>query len=273
MIYERYSDTPHEVPFLSYCDRDTEIPAGVRYGPVIRDIYIIECFTEGSGSVIINGREFFLSAGSCFFLLPGDTVVHTTSERRSGVWCAVDGGAVGKALRAAGITCENPFAPKEAFQDILASIERMLSMRDATDPGVEWRRTACIYEIIGALLRTSRGQVGHGSVEKAIGLLESLYHTPMTVHEIAGRVGLERAYFSTLFKKETGTTPHAYLSALRVRKACVLLRETDTPISEVAAAVGLDDGNFSRLFRTETGMTPRQYRNMDPAEHPVRRET
>lgn len=260
MIYERYTKTPKGEPFLCYCDRDAGIEAGVRYGPVIRDVYIIECFTEGSGSIFINGREFKVSVGSCFFLLPGDTVIHTTSTRRSGYWCAVDGDAVGEAMRAAGITSESPFAPREIYPDILHVLERMYSMREENDLGVGWRRTACIYEIIGRLLRTGKGSVGHDSVKKAIGLMESCYHTPLTVSEIAYRVGLERSYFSTLFRSEMGTPPHTYLSSLRVRKACVLLRETDMPISAVAEAVGLDVRNFSRIFKAETGVSPRRYR-------------
>jgi AraC-like DNA-binding protein len=259
MIYERFAEERREEPFLYYCDRDNRIPAGVHYGPVIRDIYIIECCTEGGGGIVINGREHPLSAGDCFFLLPGDTVTHITDAPRSGAWCAVDGSAMEKALMAAGITSEHPFAPREAFADILHAIERMLSMREETDPGVEWRRTACLYEILGCLLRAGREPSGHSSVQKAIGLMESCYHTPLTVGEIASRVGLERAYFSTLFKAETGSTPHAYLSALRIRKACTLLRETNTPISAVAEAVGLDTGNFARLFRALTGVTPSCY--------------
>ena len=260
MIYEHYAGERREEPILCYCDRDVGVSAGVRYGPVIRDIYIIECCTEGGGSVVINGREFALSAGSCFVLLPGDTVIHTTSERRCGVWCAVDGNTVAGALAAAGITSESPFAPREAFFTVMRAIERMLSLRGESDPGAEWRRTACVYEIFGALLRTGRESGGNGSVQKAIGFMESCYHTRMTVGEIAARVGLDRAYFSTLFKSEVGRSPHAYLSSLRIRKACALLRETDTPISAVAEAVGLDMRNFARLFKSEMGTTPGQYR-------------
>ena len=260
MIYEHHDKGWRGEPFLCYCERDVRVAAGLHYGPVIRDLYIIECCTEGGGSIVINGREFLLGAGDCFVLLPGDTVIHTTSVQRSGVWCAVGGEPLAKSMAAAGITSENPFAPRDAFDTVVHAIERMLSMREESDPGVEWRRTACIYEIFGALLRTRRESVGNTSVQKAIGLMESRYHTSMTVGEIAACVGLDRAYFSTLFKSETGSTPHAYLCSLRIRKACALLQDTDMPISSVAEAVGLDMRNFSRLFKGETGITPGQYR-------------
>ncbi|MBQ8351951.1 MAG: AraC family transcriptional regulator [Clostridia bacterium] len=260
MIYEQFIAERRQEPTLYYCDRDRQIAAGVRYGPVIRDIYIVECCTEGSGTVVVNGKEFPVTAGDCFLLLPGDTVVHTTSEVRSGVWCAIDGEPIARALAEGGITSESPFAPREAFGGILRIIERMLTMRKDDSAGTEWRRTACIYEILGCLASAKSKQSGHSSVQKALGLMETHYHTPLTVGDIAARVGLERAYFSTLFKAETGSTPHAYLSALRVRKACTLLQETDTSIAAVAEAVGLDMRNFARLFKSETGKTPGAYK-------------
>ena len=84
-------------------------------------------------------------------------------------------------------------------------------------------------------------------------------HFEMTVADLAAAVGLDRAYFSTLFKSVTGTTPYAYLTALRVRKACALLKSTNIPVSEVADAVGIDPQNFARIFRRITGKSPREY--------------
>lgn len=260
MIYERFISERQQEPALYYCDRDDRIPAGVCYGPVIRDIYIVECCTDGGGTVVINGRVFPVTAGDCFFLFPGDTVTHTTEKTRSGAWCALDGQPIAKALAEAHISAEAPFAPRETFGGILRAIERMLAMREESDPGADMRRTACIYEILGCLLRTGGRQKSHAAVQNAIGLLETQYHTPLTVADIAARVGLERAYFSTLFKAETGSTPHAYLTTLRIRKACTLLAETDAPIAAVAESVGLDDQNFARLFKKETGKSPGEYK-------------
>ena len=264
MIYEQFAQERLEEARLYYCDRDRSIGAGVHYGPVIRDIYIIECCTDGSGTVVINGKEFAVAAGDCFFLLPGDTVIHTTKEPRSGVWCAVDGSAVGTALAQAGIDAAQPFAPRTAFHEICHAIEKMLVMRQDADRGADWRRTACIYEILGCLLRNETARSTHTCVQQAIGYMESCYHTAISVADMARKAGLDRSYFSTLFKAETGSTPHAYLSALRVRKACALLWESDAPIAAVAEAVGLDTQNFARLFRAETGLSPREYRKAAP---------
>jgi transcriptional regulator GlxA family with amidase domain len=58
-----------------------------------------------------------------------------------------------------------------------------------------------------------------------------------------------------------GMAPLAYLQALRVEQAKVLLEETAQSTAQIAAAVGYeDDSAFRRIFTRLTGVTPAQYR-------------
>lgn len=52
-----------------------------------------------------------------------------------------------------------------------------------------------------------------------------------------------------------------YLTGIRIRMACMLLRGTTLPISEITERVGFEDiTHFGRTFRRETGFSPTQYR-------------
>ena len=120
--------------------------------------------------------------------------------------------------------------------------------------------------MLGAMLRGKSTSKGDDLVKKAVGLMESNYHETLSMDSLAANVGLERSYFSVLFKEKTGMSPYQYLTALRIRKARILLRETDTSVARIAEAVGMDPRNFARLFKKETDSTPLQYRNSHKKE-------
>lgn len=262
MLYEHFIKEHKEEPTICHCGVDKNLRPGIRFGPVIRDIYIVECCTSGFGSVIINGIEYQLKKGDCYFLFPGDTVIHTASKvnPREGVWCAMDGLQIGTVLRKAGITSTSPFAPAEAFEEITDAVKSVVEMYEENDAGADLRRTALVYEILGILMKyTSAVSDKNVWVKKAIGIMETNYHRNITVENIAFEIGLDRSYFSTLFKAQTGKTPHAYLTSLRIKKACTLMMQNGGSVCDAAMSVGLDPVNFSRLFKKETGKTPSEY--------------
>lgn len=263
MIHEKRSNRQEEDVRFCYGGWDRNLEPGIRYGPVIRDTYVIECCTGGFGSAIINGVEFPVQAGDCYILLPCDTVIHTadTAEPRSGVFCSIDGLRVGSYLAKAGITSQKPFVPKEAFDPICALVEKLVGMKDDADAGLNLRQMSCIYEILGELLRCTGSACEKSDlIQKALNMMDTCYHEPLTVERIAAEVGLERCYFSTQFKSETGQSPYRYLTQLRIRKACILMEHTGCSVATAASAVGIPPENFSRLFKQWMHITPAQFR-------------
>ena len=248
-------------PRVCYSGEDRNLPPGAVYGPIIRDIYIIECNTSGYGSVIVNGREFPVSPGDCYILFPRDTIIHTASfeKPRCGFWCAASGEETGRILKDAGISSENPFAPPELFDELMPEIREITRMHDDTDPGAELRRCGHLYNFLGLLMKNNRTATNDDWLNHATGFMETQYMEDITVSDIAEAAHLHRTYFSVRFKEKTGMTPHAYLSSLRIRKACELMRKTNCQVSEAAELVGLDSVNFSRIFKKETGMTPLRF--------------
>ncbi len=240
---------------------DYDLKPGARFGPVIRNIYIIECCTGGLGTVVINGTVFPVCAGDCYILLPGDTIIHTADEidPRRGYWCAVDGARVGHYLAMAGIRSDSPFAPAQVFSAITSQLEQLYLMRDEHDPGADLRRSACLYAVFGELLRDRSIAVDRNAiVQKAISVMEARYDQPLSVGEIAEAVALERCYFSTVFKSETGSSPHAYLTRLRLEKVCALM-DQGCSAALAAALCGLDPQNIARIFKRHMGETPSEY--------------
>lgn len=100
-----------------------------------------------------------------------------------------------------------------------------------------------------------------GLMDKALRYLEGHYMEECSMVTVANQIHLSPNYFSNLFKKQTGETFSNYLTKLRIRKAELLLSNTDMKISEIAQSVGYQDSNyFATAFRQITGMSPSQYR-------------
>ena len=212
---------------------------------------------------MINGKEYSVAAGDCYVILPGDTVIHTADRvcPREGLWCFLDGMRLGELFARAGIRHDQPYLPSECYEGVKRSLSRMLAMDKDSDGGARLRRSACVMELMGEILRFAPPEEDRQpGVAAALRRMEACYDQSLTVAELAKEAGLERCWFSTVFKEETGLSPYDYLSRLRVRKACELMERSAHPLSVVAAAVGIDPENFARIFKKYMGLTPSAYR-------------
>lgn len=98
-------------------------------------------------------------------------------------------------------------------------------------------------------------------VKRAIDYIDSRYSDDITLEDIVDHLKINKSYFCTLFKKETGKTFTEFLNQTRVEKSKSLLLEDISSILDIALAVGFSNQNyFSILFRRYTGITPMQYR-------------
>ena len=252
------------VPMVVYCSRE-RLKKASRFGPVIRRFIVVECNEVGHGGIIINGKEFSFGPGRCYVLLPGDTVMQLCDgdDPRGGIYCILDAPQLVMYLKEAGVSSENPFLPDALFGEVHRWVEKMIEDFACHDAGTPMRQAGNIYGLLGALLR-SKPAAKSDAIEKVIGMMDANYPEPLSVEQLARMVGLERTYFSSLFKAKTGYSPYQYLTALRIQKACLLLKDTQLSISDVAELVGLDARNFARLFKKETGKTPLSYRKRPP---------
>lgn len=93
-------------------------------------------------------------------------------------------------------------------------------------------------------------------------ILEHYTDPDLSVEMVSEYLHLSQAYFSTLFKKETGQSYVNYITELRLNKAVELLNRTDDKTYVIAAKVGYPEANyFSYVFKKKFGVSPSKYRS------------
>ncbi|CAM5219301.1 RCS-specific HTH-type transcriptional activator RclR [Castellaniella defragrans] len=85
-----------------------------------------------------------------------------------------------------------------------------------------------------------------------------------TLNDLASEMGRSRAVFSERFLAATGTTPHRYLTDLRMRLAEKWIGRDRVSIEDVAERLGYgSQAAFSRAFKRTTGQPPGAARAKD----------
>lgn len=99
-------------------------------------------------------------------------------------------------------------------------------------------------------------------IEKAVQYVEEKYaDSELSVESVCGHLNVSSAYFSTIFKKETGKTFVNYLTHLRMERAVELLNTTEDKTYIIAEKVGYSEPNyFSYVFKKQYGISPSKYR-------------
>ena len=81
---------------------------------------------------------------------------------------------------------------------------------------------------------------------------------------MAGRVGLSKSRFYTIYKNIYGNSPIDDLIRARIDSAKNALQFSSTSISEIAENLGYNNlTHFMRQFKGMTGMIPDQYRKSE----------
>lgn len=99
-------------------------------------------------------------------------------------------------------------------------------------------------------------------VTKAKEYVEENYaNCDLSIEMVCGYLNVSAAYFSTVFKKETGKTFINYLTDYRMEQAVELLLTENEKTYIIAEKVGYSDPNyFSYVFKKQFGMSPSKYK-------------
>ena len=114
---------------------------------------------------------------------------------------------------------------------------------------------------------SSRGSLARWQAKRVIAYIESNIGLNIRVVDLAGVARLSTSHFSRAFRASFGQPPSAYVKALRVRYAQVIVLNTREPLSQVALDCGWSDqAHFTRVFRKIVGISPSAWRRQIQSE-------
>lgn len=163
-------------------------------------------------------------------------------------------------LSAAGLLREE--AIRQTMMHMWAESAQSRGASDLLMDGLMQVLLARLLDKAGALRRPqSTPQIGQVDISRIDALLDERLAERITVEDLARALDMPRWTFANAFKVATGETPHAYVTAKRIDKACHLLRLGDMPLAEIAYATGFaSQSHMTDTFRRVIGTTPGSWR-------------
>lgn len=109
---------------------------------------------------------------------------------------------------------------------------------------------------------TYRVQTGmYQKIHEVAKYLQTHSSSKETLEELSARFYISKSYLTRIFKTVTGFTINEYQNLARIKKARILLAETDDSITWIAEQTGFENVTyFDRVFKKHTAMSPLQYR-------------
>ncbi len=243
---------------------------GHAYGPAVRDHFLIHYVLEGKGKFCFNNKVYHLRKGQGFLICPDNITYYQADFEHPWTysWVGFHGLKAEAYLKKALLTADNPIFTYDKDDSMARCFHEMIAAKQYQKGG-EIRLLGYLYLFLSQLVeecandkfednRSNRKEV---YLKKTIQFIEMNYSRKISIHDIAGYIGLDRSYLGSIFKQQLNTSLQDFLMSFRINKGCELMKNESLAIGDIARSVGYEDPLlFSKIFRKLKGMPPREYR-------------
>lgn len=228
------------------------------------DSYLIMLIESGECMVEIQNKCYSAVTGDAVFIDCYYPHAYSFPSGCTCLWIHFDGTTAGEYSR---YILENygnviHLAQNHLLKDSLQEIFSFFEQNNGIKEALLSRNITTILTEIMISPAASKPQTRQSlMIEETLSYINEHLTENITLEELAGRIALSPFYFTRIFKKETGYTPHEYLIHSRINKSKFLLKTTDYSIKEIAFSSGFgSESRFCISFKQLEGITPTKYR-------------
>ncbi len=220
---------------------------------------------HGSGYLTMKQQKFTIPAGSITFI-PRNTPCQYGTPKNGlweFYWIHISGDVATQFMDTAAQS-GNFLTDFELGYNYVQRLETLMRLCSKREHNVDLFISQQLSELLHhTAIRLSEPPESLSLSSRAIAYIEQNFHSHLTMEEAAQKLFVSPAHLIRTFKKETGYTPHEYLTEYRLTIAAQLLEFGQQRVEEIAANTGFSSpSHFISSFRRQYGCTPLQYRSM-----------
>lgn len=218
------------------------------FGPAIREYYLIHYVKNGKGIYRCNGTIYPVKAGQAFLIKPNELAFYKAdlNDPWEYIWIGFNG-TLSKRLESLPYVFD---MNGRLFNEILLC-RSYINCREEF-------LAAKLFEIYCELFELKE-KPRKDYIRQASDYINSNYTNKISVKSIADMIGIERTYFSKIFKEKMCQSVQDYIIDIRLDKAKKFL-ESGNNVSEASQLCGYSDvSNFSKMFKKKYGVSPKHF--------------
>lgn len=254
-----------------FCDADHS------FGPAKRNHYLFHYIISGCGQLLADDssgatQTYNIRSSQGFLIFPGQTNTYVADHEHPWeyIWIEFDGLRVRPALASVNCSPDHPVYHARATEYREKMFQEMQYLVDHSQEST-FHQIGHLYLFFDNLIRSVQqpnfetgNQAQDFYIHEALQYIEHNYMTNLSVEEIAKHSGLDRTYFSKLFKKSVGSSPQQFLITYRMTKAAEMLKLTNRSVKDIGIMVGYPNQlHFSRAFKSIYGISPLPWRKQN----------
>ena len=228
------------------------------------DSFLLMTVKKGQCELIIDSKVMPVYENQIILLDCYKPHSYQTATGYEAEWLHFDGPLAREYYELLQQTLGNVFSLKTPylFNKIFHNIYQLFhDKQPISEPMISQNITIILTEALLSHSLKSNYTKSTDTIQDIVAYINDHLSENMTLNDLAVRTALSPYYFTRLFKKKTGFTPHQYIITARINYAKYLLQNTDTSVKIIGFDTGFaSESNFCTAFKKSEQMTPREYR-------------